>query len=158
MQITNDSVVTFDYVLTNDNGQILGTTEGSEPLSYLHGTAGVIAGLERAFTGKTLGDEFEVSLTPSEAYGERNEGLCRVVPRTDFDEPDELQPGMRFRVESESGWMIAIIVKVSEAEVTIDANHPLAGMNVHFAVKIRNVRKATKEEIEHGNEHSERSR
>jgi FKBP-type peptidyl-prolyl cis-trans isomerase SlyD len=95
----------------------------------------------------------QVSIAAADAYGERNESLRQEVPREQFAEIDDLEVGMQFRVDTNNGPMMITIVEVSDELVTIDGNHPLAGMALHFDVAIRGVRDATAEEIEHGHAH-----
>ncbi|MEM8680235.1 MAG: peptidylprolyl isomerase [Planctomycetota bacterium] len=150
MQIADNKVVSFDYVLKDDTGQVLDSSEGRQPLSYLHGAGGIIPGLERALVGKQAGDELQVAVAAEDAYGVRNESLRQAVPREQFSGVDELAVGMQFRVDSNNGPMVVTVVDVSDADVTVDGNHPLAGVNLNFAVSIREVRDATEEEISHG--------
>ena len=153
MQIDKDTVVSFDYVLTDDSGKTLDSSEGRAPLSYLHGAAGIIPGLENALTGKQAGDELNVRVAPADGYGERNDALCQVVQRSEFASVENLQVGMQFQVQSDAGPMVVTVTNVTDTEVTIDANHPLAGVSLNFAVTIREVRDATPEEIQHGHVH-----
>ena len=153
MLVAKNSVVAIDYTLKDDDGDVLDTSQGREPLTYLHGGGGIIPGLERELEGKTVGDVMSVSIVAADAYGERNEALRQEVPREQFGEIEELEVGMQFRVDTNNGPMMITIVEVAEANVTIDGNHPLAGMALHFEVAIRDVREATEEEIEHGHAH-----
>ena len=153
MQITSNTVVSIDYVLTDDNGQVLDSSEGGDPLAYLHGSGGIIPGLERALAGKQVGDQLNVAVAPEDAYGERNEALRQDVPREQFDGIEDLQLGMQFRVDSDAGPLVVTIVEIAETIVTIDGNHPLAGVNLNFAVTVREVRAATEEELAHGHAH-----
>lgn len=153
MRVADNTVVSIDYVLKDDDGQVLDSSEGGDPLSYLHGVGGIIAGLERELTGKETGDSLQVSLAPADAYGERNEGLRQDVPRENFADIDDLAPGMQFRVDSKDGPLVVTVVEVSESNVVVDGNHPLAGVNLNFNVTVREVRSATEEEIQHGHAH-----
>ncbi|MBP85613.1 MAG: peptidylprolyl isomerase [Planctomycetaceae bacterium] len=150
MQVATNTVVAIDYTLTDDDGEVLDTSEGREPLSYLHGGGGIIPGLERELEGKTTGDEMKVSVSAADAYGERNEVLRQEVPRDQLAEIDDLEVGMQFRVDTNDGPMMITIVGLADDIVTIDGNHPLAGMALHFDVAVREVRDATEEEIAHG--------
>lgn len=153
MQVATKTVVAIDYTLKDDDGEVLDTSQGREPLSYLHGSGGIIPGLERELEGKSVGHEMQVSIAAADAYGERNESLRQEVPRAQFAEIDDLEVGMQFRVDTNNGPMMITIVEVSDELVTIDGNHPLAGMALHFDVAIRGVREATAEELEHGHAH-----
>lgn len=153
MQISDKMVVTIDYTLKDDNGTILdNSTEGN--FAYLHGANNIIPGLENALTGKSAGDEVEVSVSPTEGYGEHNETMIQAVPREMFDSEQEIEVGMQFHAESPEGEMIVVTVTDIEGDdVTVDGNHPLAGVNLNFGVKIIDIREATEEEIEHGHVH-----
>ena len=153
MRIEKNTVVAFDYTLTDDTGQVLDTSEGREPLSYLHGTSGIIPGLERELDVKQAGDQFQVAIAPEDGYGHRNESLRQEVPRDRFDGVEDLQLGMQFQVESNAGPMMITVVNIAEDVVTVDGNHPLAGVNLNFKVEVQEVREATEEEIEHGHAH-----
>jgi FKBP-type peptidyl-prolyl cis-trans isomerase SlyD len=146
-------VVAIDYTLTDDAGQLLDSSEGREPLSYLHGTAGIVPGLERELDGKRVGDQLEVAIAPEDGYGNRNEALRQQVSRDQFAGIEDLQRGMQFRVDSNAGPMVITIIEIAEDVVTVDGNHPLAGVNLNFAVTVREIREATEEELEHGHAH-----
>ena len=100
-----------------------------------------------------MGEQFDVVVEPAEGYGDRNEGLMQKVPRSEFDGIDELEVGMQFRVDSDVGPMVITIVEVADDEITVDGNHPLAGVRLHFDVTVREVREATAEELDHGHAH-----
>ena len=153
MQIAKNTVVTIDYTLTNDDGQVIDTSSNSQPLAYIHGTGSIIPGLEAALEGKDSGEEVKVSIPPEQAYGERDDELKQVVPKDRFDGVDKLEPGMQFQAQSEGGVRIVTISAVEGDDVTVDANHPLAGETLHFEVAVREVREASAEELEHGHVH-----
>lgn len=153
MQIAKNTVVTIDYTLTNDDGQVIDTSSNSQPLAYIHGTGSIIPGLEAALEGKDKGEEVKVSIPPEQAYGERDDELKQVVPKDRFDGVDKLEPGMQFQAQSEGGVRIVTISAVEGDDVTVDANHPLAGETLHFEVAVREVREASAEELEHGHVH-----
>ncbi len=154
MEISKDKVVSINYTLTNNAGEVLDTSNGRGPLTYLHGARNIIPGLENALEGKNAGDNLNVSVPPGEAYGERMEGLSQVVPRAAFGEVSELQVGMQFQAQSEDQrTVIFTIVNIDGDNVTIDANHPLAGETLNFDVEVTHVREATEEEVSHGHVH-----
>ncbi|MFT5820362.1 MAG: FKBP-type peptidyl-prolyl cis-trans isomerase SlyD [Crocinitomix sp.] len=154
MIIANESVVTVNYTLKNDTGEILDTSEGREPLVYLHGVGALIPGLENELAGKSADTKLKVVITPENAYGTRRDELVRVVSKDGFQGEEELTVGMRVQLDTEHGPAIAEVTKVEE-EVTLDLNHPLADMTLHFDVEIIEVRAASAEEIEHGHVHGE---
>ena len=152
MQIAKHKVVTMDYTLTDDQGTVIDTSEGREPLAYIQGTGNIIPGLEAALEGRKQGESVNVRVEPEQAYGERDESMLRVVPRNLFDVED-IQAGMQFHAQSEQGVEVVTVIGVTEEEVTIDSNHPLAGVPLNFAVTIVEVRDASDEELEHGHVH-----
>jgi FKBP-type peptidyl-prolyl cis-trans isomerase SlyD len=154
MKIAPNQVVSIDYELKNDDGEVLDSSAGQEPLTYLHGTGGLIPGLEKALEGKAAEEELEVTIPPEEAYGEFDDTLVQKVTTATFEGVEKVEPGMQFQAQGNNGELQRImIVAVEGDDVTIDANHPLAGQTLHFSVQIRNVREATEEEKDHGHAH-----
>lgn len=153
MQVQNDHVVSIDYTLKNDAGEVMDTSEQNGPLAYLHGHQNIIPGLEKALDEKSVGDSFTVSIEPADAYGERDERMIQTVPRSMFQGVDEIEPGMRFQAQTEGGVTVVTIKEVNGDEITLDGNHELAGETLHFDVEIKDVRPASEEEIEHGHVH-----
>ncbi len=154
MQISKHKVATIDYTLTDDSKNVIDTSEGREPLAFIHGTGQIIPGLESALEGASAGDNMSVSISPDQGYGERNEELVMDVPRSNFEGADKLEAGMTFHTQSESGNVqIVTVVDVSDDMVKVDANHPLAGNTLNFDVTVVEVRDATDEELDHGHVH-----
>lgn len=154
MIIANDCVVAFHYTLTDESGVEIDTSKGQEPLAYLHGHGGIIPGLERELAGKTIGDAMKVTVQPADGYGEQNAELIQPVPRAAFQGVDQIDVGMQFQAEGAGGQMQTVVVKdVDEENVTVDANHPLAGQVLNFDVSIESVRAASEEELAHGHVH-----
>lgn len=156
MLIANQHVVTIDYTLSNDAGEVIDSSAGAEPLVYLHGAGNIIAGLENALLGKQVDDELEVSIEPEDAYGEYSAELITTLGREMFEGVDELQVGMQFHASAPDGGMqIVTIREVDGDDVIIDGNHPLAGQQLNFKVKVVGVRAASEEEIAYGHVHGE---
>lgn len=154
-KITQDSVVQFLYTLTDEDGQELDKSTDT-PLAYLHGHQNIIPGLENALLGKQAGDELSVTIAPADAYGEFIAEAVQSVPKSNFQGVDNIQAGMQFQTQTEDGQVMLVTVKdVTDDEVVVDGNHPLAGQTLHFDVKIVSVREATKEELEHGHAHED---
>tara|TARA_R100000027_G_scaffold54802_4_gene43904 strand:+ start:421 stop:885 length:465 start_codon:yes stop_codon:yes gene_type:complete len=154
MEIEKDRVVTLHYTLRGADGNVLDSSEGKDPLSYLHGHGNLIPGLETRIVGKTADDEMEVQVPFAEAYGAVDPEKKFEVPRTQFPPEAEIVPGSQFRAEGEGGTPVVVRVEAVEGDkVKIDANHPLAGVDLNFAVKVVGVREASAEEIEHGHVH-----
>jgi FKBP-type peptidyl-prolyl cis-trans isomerase SlyD len=153
MQIADRCVAYFHYTLTNDAGDVLDSSDGREPLPYLHGKGNIVVGLEKELAGKQAGDKLTVKVSPEEGYGVRNEELVQKVPRRAFQGVANLEPGMQFQAESNMGPVSVVVTAVTGDMVTVDGNHPLAGETLHFAVEITEVREATVEEVLHGHVH-----
>ncbi len=155
MQIAQNSVVAFHYTLTNDAGEVLDSSEGRDPLTYLHGSGNIIPGLEKELEGHGSGDKLKVAVAPDEGYGEVQPALVQEVPRDAFQGVDEVEPGMQFQAQTQEGPLMVTITKVEGDTVTVDGNHPLAGEKLNFDVEIAEVREATEEEVSHGHVHGE---
>ena len=153
LMIGDKSVVTIHYTLTDDAGEVLDNSRDSDPMVYLHGASNIIPGLEKELTGKTTGATLKVTVSPEEGYGEHSPEAIQKVPRSAFEGVEDIQPGMQFQTEGPQGVQVIIVAEVSENEVTIDANHPLAGKTLHFDVSVEAVRDATPEELDHGHAH-----
>ena len=150
--IESDQVVSIHYTLTTDAGEVLDSSEGRDPLKYLHGHQNIVPGLESALAGKVVGDKFDVVVSPEEGYGVRDESRVAKIPRSEVKLPD-LEPGMMLQAQTSQGPMILKVVEVGDEDVTVDANHELAGVTLHFAVEVIAVRPAEPEEIDHGHVH-----
>jgi FKBP-type peptidyl-prolyl cis-trans isomerase SlyD len=153
MNISKDSVVTMNYTLKNDAGEVMDTSAGREPLVYLHGVGGLIPGLEKELEGKSASDKLNVVIAPEDAYGSRKDDLLKVVSKDGFQGDEELAVGMRVQLDTEQGPVIAEISNIVDNDVTLDLNHPLADMTLHFDVEVVDVREATADELSHGHAH-----
>jgi FKBP-type peptidyl-prolyl cis-trans isomerase SlyD len=153
MQIADRTVASFHYTLTDASGQVIDSSSGGEPLSYLHGVGNIVPGLEKELTGRSVGDSVKVVVSPEEGYGMPNPMLVQVVPRMAFQGVEQLEVGMAFQAQTPQGPMSVAISRIDGDEVTVDGNHPLAGKTLHFAVDITDVREATVEECVHGHVH-----
>lgn len=153
MTIAKDKVVSINYTLKDDQGDVLDSSEGGDPLSYLHGAGNIVAGLESALEGRTVDEELSVVVAPQDGYGDRDESLITVMSKENFEDPDRIQEGDEFEADSDEGDYVVTVTSVDEESVTVDGNHPLAGISLHFQVKITGIRDATKEELEHGHVH-----
>lgn len=153
MQIAEKKVVGIHYKLTNEAGEVLDSSENAQPLLFIHGIGMLIPGLENALTGKATGDKMQVTVQPEDGYGVRDQGLVQQVPKAQFDESEEIQVGMQFQVETQEGAIVVTVTEIGDDTVTIDGNHPLAGMVLNFDVSVEEVRDATQEELDHGHVH-----
>jgi FKBP-type peptidyl-prolyl cis-trans isomerase SlyD len=154
MKIANQCVVSIHYTLTDTEGQELDSSRGQEPLTYLHGTDGLIPGLERELEGREPGEQFEATVQPEEAYGDVNPQLVQDVPLDVLDGIENLHVGMALQSKAPDGSVQNLRVDaIGEETATLNANHPLAGAVLKFDVSVENVREATAEELEHGHAH-----
>jgi len=153
MQIEARKVVTLNYTLTDNEGNVIDqSNDGS--FAYLHGASNIIPGLENALTGKSAGDSLNVAVEPAEAYGERDPSKTQAVPRNMFPEDTDIAVGMQFHAQGPGGeTLVVTVADVAEDTVTVDGNHPLAGMQLNFAVEVMDVRDASAEELDHGHVH-----
>ncbi|MCP5140965.1 MAG: peptidylprolyl isomerase [Zoogloeaceae bacterium] len=156
MQIAKDCVALIEYTLTNDEGEVIDSSVGSEPLGYLHGASNIIPGLERELEGKTTGDALKVRVEPADGYGEFQAELVAQVPRDQFEGAETLEEGMSFHAQTPDGHMHVVRITGFDGDnVIIDGNHPLAGVALTFEVKVMEVREASAEELAHGHVHGE---
>lgn len=153
MQAEANKVVSINYILRNDDNQVLDQSAPEAPLVYLHGHNNIIPGLEKELNGKAVGDTITVSVPPAEAYGEYDEGLIQSVPRAMFEGIDQIEPGMQFQAQMGEGVQIVTVKEADDETVTIDANHDLAGQTLHFEANIKDIREATQDELDHGHIH-----
>lgn len=155
MKITNNAVVKLHYAVSDSEGTLIDSSYDHKPLEVIQGTGYLIPGLEDAIDGKQAGDTFEVAVVAKDAYGERFDELVQTVPKELMQGVEDLQVGTQLRATTDEGEQTVIVVDVTDDEITVDGNHPLAGIDLNFDVEILNVRQATAEEIEHGHVHSE---
>ena len=155
MQITANKVVSIHYTLNDKNGTLIDTSDGKSPLVYIHGVGNLILGMEKGLDGKTIGDKLSLIIAPEDAYGIRDDKLIKVVPIENFQDKDSVQVGARFVTQSPEGTRQAIVLKVDNDNVTLDFNHPLAGVELHFSVEVMDVRDATEDELGHGHVHGD---
>lgn len=153
MTIQQDAVVTLEYTLTDDDKNILDSTKDRDLFQYIHGGGMIIPGLEKALEGKVKGDAFAVTIAPEDAYGVLNPELVQAVPKAHFSDVPNVAPGMQFEIQSNEMRQVVTVAEVTDTEVTIDANHPLAGKTLHFDVQVADVREASEEELDHGHVH-----
>lgn len=153
MKIQDKNVVNIKYTLTDNDNNVIDKSEDGT-FSFLIGAGNIIPGLETALIDKVVGDTFEVSINPEDGYGVYNDELIHKVPRTQFPPDIEIEAGMQFQGQTPDGQMTVVKVKeVKEDTVFVDNNHPLAGVQLNFAVEVTDVREASKTELEHGHVH-----
>ncbi len=137
----------INYWLKNADGEVVDTSEGGTPMSFVEGSPQVIAGLQQAVKGREPGARLDVTIPPELAYGPRRDELVNKVPKSAFEGIDELKPGMKFQTNSGEQVQIVQVLEVHEQEVTVDANHPLAGFTLNFEIEILEAREPTQEEL-----------
>lgn len=153
MNIAKDTVVQFHYTLKDDKGELIESTEGKDPMAYLHGHNNIIPGLEKALEGKAVGDSFSVTIEPQDGYGERKENAMQRISLKHLQGARKWKPGMMAFVETDQGYRQVTVVKVGKFNADVDTNHPLAGMTLVFDIQIADIREASEEEKAHGHAH-----
>ncbi len=153
MKAGKNTVVSLDYTLKNNAGHVMDSSEGHEPLVYLHGAGFLIPGLEREIEGMEKGQAKTVVVQPEHAYGIRQDELLYVVSKSGFQGEEEMVVGMQVELDTDNGPALAFISKIDGDNVTLDLNHPLAGEVLTFDIKIADIREATADEIDHGHVH-----
>ena len=151
--IDDDTVVTFHYRLRDSESTFTESSEGREPVVYMHGHANIVPGLEREMAGKTSGAKFTATVAPEGAYGARDENAVQRVPIKHLANRGKLVAGQMVAVNTSEGARHARVVKVGHFNVDLDLNHPLAGKTLIFDIEILDVRAATPEELAHGHAH-----
>ena len=154
MTIAENKVVTLEFTVKNaETGEVIETSVDSEPLVYLHGFNNLVPGLESELTGKVVGDSYDVTVSPEEGYGVRDESLVQEVPMEAFQGIDNVQVGMAFTADGAEGPVVVEVTAVEGDVVTVDANHPLADIKLAFSGEVKEIRDASQEELEHGHVH-----
>jgi FKBP-type peptidyl-prolyl cis-trans isomerase SlyD len=147
--IATDTVVTLSYVLFDEREEAVDRATTSEPLTYIHGYAQIVPGLEKRLEGLHAGDRKVFVLPPEEAFGERDEEAILSVDKADFPDSATVAKGDEFMAHGPDGEPIAMrVLEVHDDMLVVDTNHPLAGQRVRFEVEVSAVRPASEEEIE----------
>jgi len=154
MKISKDKAVSIDYTLKNTKGEVLDSSIGSDPLSYIQGSGSIIVGLEKALEGRSKGETFNITILPEDAYGVYIKDLEMTLTKEYFKDLESLEPGVMFQIETKEGLQAFTIVSVEGENVNINGNHPLAGETLLFDIEVKDVREAAKEELEHGHVHT----
>ncbi len=153
MEVSKNNIVTIEYTLKDQEGDVLDSSKGSQPLSFIQGSGMVISGIEDAVSGKSEGDSFSATIDPSEGYGEYNDELIFDLPKGRLEGLEDVEVGMHAQAVKKNGTQILTVKEVKDDSVIFDANHPLAGQKLFFDIEIKDVREATDEELEHGHPH-----
>lgn len=147
------NIVTFHYTLRDPQGRLLDTSAGGQPVSYLEGAGQIIEGLDEALRGLAVGTTQTVQVPAAKAYGEHDSTQVQRVLKALLPIEGELNPGDQFRAGADQFAPIVRVVEVDGDEVLLDANHPLAGVDLIFEVELTAVRVASDEELAHGHVH-----
>jgi FKBP-type peptidyl-prolyl cis-trans isomerase SlyD len=151
--VADNVVVSLEYKLTV-GGEIVDSTDDSDPLEFLQGHKNIIPGLEKELYGMSIGDKKTVLVSAKDAYGELDSEAFVDVPRDEFPPDIPLETGVQIQVrDMQGGLMDAVIEKIGDDVVQLNFNHPLAGEDLNFEVTIADLRQATPEELEHGHVH-----
>lgn len=153
MTIEKNKVVSIHYTLKNDAGETIDSSEGKEPLKYLHGTGQLLPKLEQRLEGAKIEETFDLSIPAADGYGEHQEELVQKVEKENLKDIPKLEIGMQLQADTPQGKMVLMITEIGDDHVLLDANHPLAGVNLNFSVKVIECRDATEDEISHGHAH-----
>ncbi len=155
LKVDDGQVVSMHYTLQVD-GRVVDSSEGGDPLEFIQGMGHIIPGLEHQLYDMKIGDGKQVVVAPKDGYGEVNTEAFMDVPRTAFPANVPLETGTELELRDQSGHPVyARIGTVDDTNVHLDMNHPLAGKELHFDVKIAGLRPATQEEISHGHVHTQ---
>ena len=158
MKIEKDRVVTMNFPLTDAEGQVIDSSRETGPRPYLHGHGSLVSGVERALEGETVGANIDVVVPPEDGYGMHDPQLDVAIPRDAFPEDvvSQLAPGVVFQgphPRDQRRMAMFTVAEVLDTEIRCSANHPLAGLTLHFNLEVVDIREATVEEIAHGHSH-----
>jgi FKBP-type peptidyl-prolyl cis-trans isomerase SlyD len=153
MIISRNRVVSIGYTLYDEEGAILDSSTPEEPLSYIHGTGSLVEGLETALEGKEPPAHVSALVAPAQAYGMRDDSVVFTLPRAQVQGVGEIEVGMQLEMQGDGATYTVTVTAMDENEVTLDGNHPLAGLTLRFEVDVMDVREATPDELEHGHVH-----
>jgi FKBP-type peptidyl-prolyl cis-trans isomerase SlyD len=153
LSIKQNSVVSFHYTLKDDAGKVIDSSEGGDPLFYIHGHGNLVPGVERELEGKSTGDKLDIEVSPADGYGEYDKQLVQKIPRRALKGIAKVTVGMRLQMQTQHGPRAVAVTHVAGDLVTVDGNHPLAGQNLNFHIEVEEVREATEEELAHGHVH-----
>jgi FKBP-type peptidyl-prolyl cis-trans isomerase SlyD len=153
MKITSQKVVGIEYTLKDSIGGIVDTNVGGEPLFFIQGMGTIVPGLEIALNGREPGESFDVEVKAADGYGEYDPQRKRGIPRSAAPQLADVKPGMMLQASGPEGASVVTVAEVTETEIVIDGNHPMAGKDLFFTIRIAEVRDATAEELSHGHIH-----
>ncbi len=153
MKIEKHSVVGIEYTLKDNAGVIVDSNAGGDPLLFIQGMGTLVPGLEIALEGRGLGESFDVEVKAVDGYGEYDPERKRGIPRASVPQLADAKPGMMLQASGPEGVSVVTVAEVTDTEIIIDGNHPMAGKDLYFSIRIAEIRKATDEELAHGHVH-----
>lgn len=154
MSVGMNKVITFNYILKDEEGTLLDSSSNKEPMAFLSGSKQIIPKLEEVLNGMIIGSKKSVKVSAADAYGEYSEDAIQKIKKDQFPEEAKIEVGMTYLANSPDGKQMPFLVsEINDQDITIDFNHPLAGKNLEFDVELLDVRDATPEEIQHGHVH-----
>jgi FKBP-type peptidyl-prolyl cis-trans isomerase SlyD len=153
MKIENQKVVGIEYTLKDKAGEVVDTNVGGEPLYFIQGLGTIVPGLEQALNGRELGESFDVEVKAVDGYGEYDPERRRGIPRASVPQLADAKPGMMLQASGPEGVSVVTVAEVTDTEIVIDGNHPMAGKDLFFSIRIAEIRKASDEELAHGHIH-----
>jgi len=152
MKVGLNKVVAIHYTLTNNEGTVLDSSNGRGPLNFIHGLGHLIPGMEEGLHGKEVGNKFQLKVSPEKGYGNYQNEMVQQVPLSAFA-GQEINVGMQFEAGSDEQRFLVNIKAIDAETVTVDGNHPLAGVELNFDIEVMEIREATDDEIAHGHVH-----
>lgn len=152
MKVSLNKVVAIHYTLTNNEGTVLDSSNGRGPLNFIHGLGHLIQGMEEGIDGKEVGNKFQLKVSPEKGYGNYQNEMVQQVPVSAFA-GQEIKVGMQFEAGTDEQRFLVNIKAIDAVTVTVDGNHPLAGVELNFDIEIMDIREATEEELAHGHVH-----
>jgi len=153
MKVAKNTVVSITYTLKDSEGNVLDSTDASDPLAYLHGVGNLIPGMEKALDNRDSGENFQVVIPPEDGYGTFDEDLIWELEKAQFAELEDVEEGTQFVLETDDEQVLVTVVDIKDDVVVVDGNHELADETLHFDITVVDIRDATAEEIEHGHAH-----
>ena len=153
MKIGENKVVTLEYALMKDSGEVIESSKEDGSYEYIYGTGDMLPGVEKALLGLTKGDYIDITIPPEEGFGIRDESLIEEIDIDQFPDGAEIEEGMEFDVEDEDGEGIITILERTGNSVKVDSNHPLSGKTLKVTATVIDVREADPSEIAHNHTH-----
>ena len=130
MKISENKVVVLHYAVSDSEDTLIDSSYDHKPLSIIYGTGYLIPGLEDALVDHVVGDKFEVAVSAEKAYGDRHDEYVQTVPKSMFESVEDLAVGSQLRATTDDGEQTVIVIDVTDDEITVDGNHPLAGLDL----------------------------